>query len=280
MRRSTATVAIVLMAAFACRKAERADSRPGKPGISASAAAALQRADARMAAADYAGALDAYIDAVRSDRAVADLARIDRYAARTEYLPPGTPAADRQAFEQKVEKAKPRWIAALRQYLELKPGDFDATARLAALTDPAEAESLLGPVVEARPRDAEVYRTRATIRAKNGDFERALDDYDRARDLDPRNAEGWYVAGAAGYDMVTKREMPDPQKARIIARSLAELEQAEAMKPGYYESMAYHSLLIRQQALLEKDRTKRKKLEAEADALHRKAADLVKHATP
>jgi TonB family protein len=219
--------------------------------------ALLQRADALQISGDYAGALDAYMEAVRADANAADLHLIDRYAPSVAPPPPDEASrADLQAEQQRADKALARHIAALRQYLQLRPGDWEATKRLLFLVDPPEAESLLEPFLKSRPRDADLYATRGDVRAKHGRFAAAIDDFVKARELDPQNAERYYIAGVAGYKAVVKdSSLTSAGKRELIKRSLAELRRAEALKPEYFEAMVKAPIIVERVAAVYPEET-------------------------
>src|SRR5437763_1469147 len=116
------------------------------------ARAALERADARNAANDSAGALEAYMEAVRADPAAASLDRIREYAplpsyALTEPLPP----AEQHAADERFAKGEKAHVAALRQYLDLHPDDWEARKTLLPLIPLADAEAMLAPSFKRRP---------------------------------------------------------------------------------------------------------------------------------
>ncbi|HEY6843864.1 MAG TPA: hypothetical protein VI391_06830, partial [Thermoanaerobaculia bacterium] len=71
-------------------------------------------------------------------------------------------------------------------------------------------------------------------------------------------------------------KLAEPQKRTLIRKGLDLLEKAESLKPGYFEAITYRSLLIRQQAMLEKDPEKQKQLIAEADAVRERAVEIIK----
>jgi 5-formyltetrahydrofolate cyclo-ligase len=253
---------------------DRAEIRRRKT-LNPAARALLERADALQNGHDYAGALDAYMDAVKADPAAADLALINGYVP-VSYTDEKS-AAEREAEQQRISKAVPRQIAALRQYLQLRPGEWEATQALLFLVDLPEAESLLEPFFKSRPRDPELYDLRASLRAKQGLFLPSLDDYVKASELDPQNAQRYYLAGVVAYETVTKdKNLTDSAKPDLIKRGLAAFDRAEALKADYFESLTYHSLLLRQQALREKEPNVQKKLTDEADALRQRMIEILK----
>ena len=118
---------------------------------------------------------------------------------------------------------------------------------------------------------------RRAVRARHRHFKESLDDYDKAQRMDPINPELFYAAGVTAYEAVAKGSSATAdQKRALIRRGLTSLQKAESMKPDYFEAMAYHNLLLRQQALLESDPAERKKLVAEADAIRERAISIIR----
>lgn len=267
----------------------------------------LEDADSRRERGDHAGALEAYIAAVKIEPAAADLARIRLYAARPYPLgpppppppppppganvpapppprhpnapppPPPPPPPDENLPTAAAVDATAPHIAALRQYLQLHPDDVEATADLAALLPPAEGEAIIGELVEKRPTDPDVYHTRALLRSKAGRRLPALADLERASTLDSRNPQRFYTLGVGAYDVAANEPALTPEQKRdVIRRGLAALERTESLRADYFEAIVYRNLLLRRQAELESDPAVQQKLIEEADALRQRAMDLVK----
>ena len=281
MRRHAIALAIVFTAAAIFSGTDVSASTPlRRESLNAAARGLLQRADALQNSRDYAGALNAYMDAVRADRNAADIGLIKQYAGQyaglTDLAAPPAGGAAAEAEQRRLDQAKQRETAALRQYLQLRPGDWDATSLLACLVELPEAEALFTPRLKARPNDPDLYVTRATIRGMHGSITAAMDDYEKAAALDPHNAERFYDAGAAAYDALAKgTALTTAVRRDLIKRALADLRRAEELHADYVEAMAYHALVLRQQALLETEPAVKKKLSAEADALHQRGMDLI-----
>ena len=234
----------------------------------------LERADAHAAAGDFAGALQAYMEAVKTDRAAADLERLRRYHPP---FPTFTVSETRDAAEDaRIAKALEPYIAALRQHFGIHPDDMEALGELVDVLEPKDADAVLAPLIQARPRYAELYALRAKARAKASQWQAALADFEKARDLDPSNAERHYIAGVVAYEAVKGESNLTPQKKQeVIPRGIAALERAEGLRDGYFEAMVYRSLLIREQARWVSDSASQAKLIAEADALRERAKSLV-----
>ena len=245
----------------------------------------LERADTLYAAGDAAGALDAYMNAVKADPSAADLETIKRYGSIANYAlaappppPPPPPPRDARKVEtsQAGDKSDAAEAAALRQYLALKPGDWDATQALIGRVELPEAESLLKPFFEARPRDPALYAVRGSVRLRSHQYSTGIADYVKASELDPQNAERYYSVGVVEYETVAREtSLSTDQKRELIRSGLIALNQAEALKPDYVESMAYRNLLLRQQALLEKDPAVQQNLIEEAAAVRQRAVEII-----
>ncbi|HEY0160389.1 MAG TPA: hypothetical protein VGF28_24090 [Thermoanaerobaculia bacterium] len=248
------------------------ETQPGfgpRAKLQPKARALLAEADARLEAQDHAGALQAYIDAVKADRAAADLEALRRYA------PPAfevtAPAPESRAA------ATAAHIAALRQFLELHPGNADAERDLVLLLPDAEAVAFAGEIVKRRPRDAEAYRLRSQLRFRAGQHMEALADLEHATTLEPGNGELFYTAGVAAYELVAKQEgLSTQQKRDLVRRGFAAFDRAEALRADYFESLSYRSLLLREQAKLESDPAVQRKLTEEADAVRQRALEILK----
>ena len=240
-----------------------AQTQPGKDPrrrVNAEARTLLARADTLAETGDFAGALTAYMQAVNVDPAAADLDTIDRYSTW------GGTEEQRQA---------------LRQYLALRPDNFEATQRLLSVAGEGEADALIAQAVRQRPKDPQVYATRAMMNARFGRLAAALDDWKKASELDPANPEWHYLMGVATWEALKAPEgLTDEQRREKIGRALASLDRAEALRADYFEALTYRSLLLRQQAALETNPATSKKLIAAADAARERAKEIVKKRRP
>jgi tetratricopeptide (TPR) repeat protein len=240
--------------------------------------ALLERADALHERGDNAVALEAYMEAVKADSNGANLDTISRYAPfRYSNPPPPPPPGKPPSDEQAVARVSALQLAALRQYLQLRPNDWEATKALLPLVDLPEGESLLDPVFKLRPRDPEPYAVRAALLTRHRRFAAAADDRAKAAALDPQNPESYFMVGVAAYEAVTQgASLTADQKRTLIGRGLTALERGETLRPDYFESIAYRNVLLRQKALLEADPVAQKKLITEADEIRRRAVEILR----
>jgi len=249
--------------------------------------ALLAKADAQLAADDRAGALASYMEAVKADANAASLETIRRYApamglAAPPPPPPPPPAPGaapaRPASASMPQDAKASHAAALRQYLELHPGDREATRELVAILPPEEALQLADDTVAAHAEDPSVWAMRGLARISAGRDADALSDFEKAATLDAANPERHYTLGTALYNTAKKIATADPARAQgDLRRSVAALERAETLRPDYREAIIYRSLVLRELAALETDPAAQQKLNAEADAVRAQAMELMKN---
>jgi hypothetical protein len=65
----------------------------------------------------------------------------------------------------------------------------------------AQAMASLDSEIEREPNEASLYERRGELHAANGDFKRAMDDFDKATGLNPRSRRAWLgLAAAAGQN--------------------------------------------------------------------------------
>lgn len=249
----------------------------------------LAQADQRLEAEDHAGALAAYMEAVKADRMAADLEAIRRYAPPS-FLsvppppPPPPPPLPNRASTGAGASPQPKTpvgatashITALRQFLEIHPGHAEAERDLVIVLPAAEGEAFAAEMVKRQPRDPELYRLRSQLRFRAGKYAEGLADLEDATTLDPGNAELYFILAVTSYEMVAKGvETSEPEKRELIRRGLAALDRAESLRADYFEALAYRNLLLREQAKLESDTAVQRKLIEEADAVRKRAVAVI-----
>jgi tetratricopeptide (TPR) repeat protein len=169
----------------------------------------------------------------------------------------------------------------VRKIIDMDPSDTDNYFGLAKLYEDAgrteEAERVYLQARDAKPQSPDVYLSLAGFYNRNDQFEKAVAAHEERAKLDPNNPEAFWTL-AAFYENAARKDyrLTVPKKKEYIERGLVAVDKALAIKQDYIEALAYKNLLLRQQALVEKDPAKQKALIAEAEKLHARAVELQK----
>jgi tetratricopeptide (TPR) repeat protein len=124
----------------------------------------------------------------------------------------------------------------------------------------------------AKPNDATVYLTVAGYYNRQGDFDKLIENIRKNIELEPTNPEAHYRLATYSWDKASRDfRLSDKQKMDIITGGLESVNKALELKSDYVEAMTYKGLLLRTQALVEKDPKKQQELIKEGTALSDKA---------
>jgi tetratricopeptide (TPR) repeat protein len=125
---------------------------------------------------------------------------------------------------------------------------------------------------DAKPNDPSVYLTVAGYYNRQGDFDKLIENIRKNIELEPNNPEAHYRLATYSWDKASRDfRLSDAQKMEIIKSGLESVDKALEIKPDYVEAMTYKGLLLRTQALIEKDPKKQQELIKEGTALSDKA---------
>jgi tetratricopeptide (TPR) repeat protein len=125
---------------------------------------------------------------------------------------------------------------------------------------------------DAKPNDPTVYLTVAGYYNRQGDFDKLIENIRKNIELEPQNPEAHYRLATYSWDKASRDfRLSDKEKMQIIMDGLAAVDKSLAIKPDYIEAMTYKGLLLRTQALIEKDPKKQQELIKEGTALSDKA---------
>lgn len=222
---------------------------------------------------NYAEALQHYVAARKVDGSFPELDRMVGYSEIGLYVPDDkTPANEVHADNA---------IRELNVYLKKKPDDRIARDALINMylnaNRTSQAIDYFRNYLTQHPADLEAVKSIATLYAKTGDFNEALNWYQKITLLDSKNPESFYIFGVVCYEKVSKNPPADnAEKLSIIEKGKAALQHSIDMKPDYFESMAYLNLLWRQQALIETDPLKAQADVAQADLVRNKAMEIIR----
>jgi tetratricopeptide (TPR) repeat protein len=125
---------------------------------------------------------------------------------------------------------------------------------------------------DAKPNDPAVYLTVAGYYNRQGDFDKLIENIRKNIELEPNNPEAHYRLATYSWDKASRDfRLSDKEKMEIIMSGLASVDKALQIKPDYVEAMTYKGLLLRTQALIEKDPKKQQQLIKEGTELSDKA---------
>jgi tetratricopeptide (TPR) repeat protein len=130
---------------------------------------------------------------------------------------------------------------------------------------------------DARPNDPTVYGTVAAYYNRQGDFEKLVENLRKRIELEPQNPEAHYTLATYQWDKANRDfRLSDKEKMTIILEGLQSVNKALEIKTDYVEAMTYKGLLLRTQALVEKDPKKQQELIREGTQLGDKANEMRK----
>jgi len=87
--------------------------------------------------------------------------------------------------------------------------------------------------------------------AQSGKFDDALKWYKRRAEVDPNNAEAYYIIGVICWEKSYKfADITPEERERVIKEGMAALEKAIKINPKYADAFLYMNLLLREKAKL------------------------------
>ncbi len=141
----------------------------------------------------------------------------------------------------------------------------------------AEAEEMYIKAKEVRPGDPTVYTTLAGYYNRQGQFDKTIAALEERAAKEPTNPEAFHTIASYYWDETRgDPKLRDTEKRDFVMKGLQASDKAIQLKPDYVDAIVFKGLLLRQQALLEKDVAKQNSLISEAKALSEKADQLRK----
>ena len=169
----------------------------------------------------------------------------------------------------------------LQQMIQVDPTDPANYFYLANIYeqngDYEKAEEQFLKAKEMKPNESTVYTTLAAFYDRQGEFDKTIDALNQRAEHEPNNPEAHHVIATYYWNEAYKNfKLKEADKMKYIQAGLGEADKALALKPDYFEALTYKNLLLRSQALLEKDPSKQQALLKQADQLRDKAQELQK----
>ena len=169
----------------------------------------------------------------------------------------------------------------VQRIIEMEPNEPSNYFALSKLYEDAgryeDAEAAIQKAQELRPNDPTVYMQLGAYYNRQGEFDKAIEAFEQRAAREPDNPEAYQYMVPFFWEKAQKdHTLKDAQKREYIERGLAASNKALSLKSDYLEALVYKGLLLRTQALIEKDRKKQEALLAEAKSLQEKAVALQK----
>jgi tetratricopeptide (TPR) repeat protein len=172
----------------------------------------------------------------------------------------------------------------VQEMIKLEPTEPSNYYVLAKMYEDAgmydRTEETLLKAKDARPNDPGVYMQLARFYNDMGEFEKTMEaHYDRVK-VEPNNPEGYYTIAVFFWDKVNKDfRLRDAEKRDFLNRGMEAANKALELNPNYIDALVYKGLILRSQALLEKDTatqnallTEAKQISERVDVLRKKKA--------
>jgi len=165
--------------------------------------------------------------------------------------------------------------------IQLDPGEPANYFQLAKLYEDAgeteAAEKVYVAAKNAKPTDVNTYIQLAGFYNRQGDFSKAIEAFEQRADREPNNPEGFYTVATRYWDEAYRGVgVKDTDKKTYVQKGLTAIDHAIQLKPDYPEALVYKGLLLRSQALLEKEPAKQQALIKQAETLRDQAEEIRK----
>src|SRR5258705_10518339 len=169
----------------------------------------------------------------------------------------------------------------LQQMIQVDPTDPANYFYLANIYeqngDYEKAEEQFLKAKEMKPNEATVYTTLAAFYDRQGEFEKTINALNERAQHEPNNPEAHHVIATYYWNEAYKNfKLKDADKIKYIQAGLGEADKALALKPDYFEALTYKNLLLRLEANVEKDPARQQALLKQADHLRDRAQELQK----
>jgi tetratricopeptide (TPR) repeat protein len=174
-------------------------------------------------------------------------------------------------------KAEPVVIR-LIQLDPAEPANYFQLAKLYEDAGESEAaEKVYIAAKDAKPSDVNTYIQLAGYYNRQGNFQKSIEAFEQRAQQEPNNPEGFYTVATQYWDQAYRGVgVKEADKRTYVQKGLGAIDTAIKLKPDYVEAIVYKNLLLRSQALLEKDPAKQQALIKQADTLRDQAEEIRK----
>ena len=118
-----------------------------------------------------------------------------------------------------------------------------------------EAEATFKKAIDVKPKEPMGYQMLAGFYNRQGEFDKTMEAFQQRADMEPNNPEAWHTIGGYYQDKVfrDKRLLAQAGSWNTRSRASRPRTRRSRINPEYFEAMTYKNILLRQQALYEKD---------------------------
>jgi tetratricopeptide (TPR) repeat protein len=161
------------------------------------------------------------------------------------YVPGSTHPKDKQYADNA--------IAYLKEYLKHDPNNSKVNEYLITMYLNSERmEDAIGyfeDYLRKNPRDTAAMQKLAFLYAKSGKFNESLQWYQRRAQVEPNNAEAYYVIGVICWEKSYKfADVTFEEREKLIKTGMDALDRAIKINPNYADAYLYMNLLYREKA--------------------------------
>jgi tetratricopeptide (TPR) repeat protein len=166
----------------------------------------------------------------------------------------------------------------LRQMIEMdpnEPGNYFVLANVYEQNgDYEQAEQLLVKARDVKPNDAAVYTTLAGFYNRQGNFDKTMESLHSRTAQEPNNPEAYQMVAAYYWEKAYQDfTVSAADKAKYIQEGHNAVDKALELKSDYVDALVYKNLLLRAQALNEKDPKVQQRLIEDAKKFEAQALD-------
>lgn len=172
----------------------------------------------------------------------------------------------------------------IQRMIQAAPEDPANYYALAKLYEDAgaypEAEQMLIYGKDVKPNDSAGYMQLAGFYNRQGQFDKTIEALEQRAALEPNNPEAYYMISTYYWDNAQRNvALREPEKMVNVEKGLKAVERALQIRPDYLEALVYKGLLLRTEALLEKNPARQQALIKEATQLQSQAEEIKKKKT-
>ena len=226
---------------------------------------------------------DSYLQkAVENYKKAAELSPDDQYKTRALQYLVAAHGADKLNAPEEAEPIVARLI-------EMDPKDATNYFQLSKIYEDSgnfpKAEEQLMKASEVRPNDPDVYAQLARFYEARGDFDKQMEALQTRAEKQPESPEARHTIAATYYNKVCLPSRPqcaaiaaksDALKVKYIEAGLQAENEALRLREDYVDALVFKNLLLRSQAIFEKNPARQSALLAEAEQLLAKAQEIQK----